>query len=339
MTPEEQPTRPDDGDSARADLQEALRRLGAESETERAVRRIVPWIVSFAVHAGLLVAGLLVTWTIANLRDERPPARIVADFDALAYDPVPRLEAEAAETPLEALQDRLPEETFAERDDSVEADLDALRLLSNAAASSALARFAPTPQAATAVFVGLRTSNARRIVYVIDASGSMIRSLPIVVDELARSLDGLTAEQEFGVVFFQRNEALVVPPADRLRPAGSKETARVLAWIDEKVIPAGRSNPIAALRVALALRPDVVFLLSENITGSGEYEIDQRDLLALLDELNPADAATGRRPVRINCVQFLDPDPLGTLRLIAEAHGGADGYKLLDRAELGLGLP
>ncbi len=56
----------------------------------------------------------------------------------------------------------------------------------------------------------------------------------------------------------------------------------------------------------------------------------------MLDRLNPVDQATGVRGVRINCVQFLDPDPLDTLRKIAERHGGAGGYRFLDRAELGL---
>jgi hypothetical protein len=35
-------------------------------------------------------------------------------------------------------------------------------------------------------------------------------------------------------------------------------------------------------------------------------------------------------------VQFLDPDPLDTLRKIAQAHGGERGFRFLDRAELGL---
>ena len=80
----------------------------------------------------------------------------------------------------------------------------------------------------------------------------------------------------------------------------------------------------------------MLFLLSENITGSGEFEIDQADLLKLLDELNPVDRKTGRRVTLIKCVQFLDPDPLDTLLRIAQHHGGPDGYRFLSRAELGL---
>jgi len=48
------------------------------------------------------------------------------------------------------------------------------------------------------------------------------------------------------------------------------------------------------------------------------------------------DRLTGERRTQINCIQFLDPDPLDTLRRIAEAHGGPGGYKFLGRGELGL---
>jgi len=166
----------------------------------------------------------------------------------------------------------------------------------------------------------------------------MIGALPIVLKELERSLDGLTPRQQFSVAFFRRNEALVVPPVHRLIRATEDEKRRVLTWCREEVTPEGRSNPIEAIRAAVRLKPDVIFVLSDNITGSGEFEIDQAELLALLDRLNPADE-DGRRPVQINCVQFLDPDPLDTLRRIAEVHGGTRGYKLLNRAELGLQRP
>ena len=60
---------------------------------------------------------------------------------------------------------------------------------------------------------------------------------------------------------------------------------------------------------------------------------------ALLEQLNPIDAKTGRRATRINCVQFLYPDPLDTLRKIAERHGGPQGYTFLDAVDLGIVAP
>ena len=102
------------------------------------------------------------------------------------------------------------------------------------------------------------------------------------------------------------------------------------------MVPNGRSNPISALDQALALEPEVIFLLSSNVTGSGIYAVDLGDLMAQLDRLNPVQPLTGERKASINCIQFMDPDPLDALRLIAEEHGSRGGYRFLGRTELGL---
>jgi hypothetical protein len=318
-------------------LDQLLEALGAATPTEHRARSLAPWAASIVIHVGLVLLGFAVTWTVVRLDDEEQPAMVVADFFASQYDPVTNLPAEPVPEPVrlgQAESQALQEMLTLRGADSPSADL-----LSQPA-DGALADFSPDSGAAAVTFVGLRSTNARRIVYVIDASGSMIRSLPIVVKELARSLDLLAAQQSFGIIFFQRNEALAVPPAGRLMPARSDERLKALAWIEKNVHPLGRSNPLKAIETAIALKPDVIFLLSENITGSGQFEIDQKDLLAMLEKLNPRDPATGARPTQINCVQFLDPDPLDTLRKIAEAHGGpGGGYRFLSRAELGLGTP
>ena len=332
------PERPAPPASIESDPQDPhrLHDLGAESETARAVQKILPWVISVAVHLAVIVLGFLVTWTVVMIQRDQEPALIVADFDALVYEPLARLRTEEPAETERLVQDRLPTEQLEDQLDLIELTPEPLSLAGPTPTPPDLARFSNETQQARATFVGLSSTNARRIVYVIDASGSMIRSLPIVLDELARSMDALSRQQEFGVIFFQQNRAVVVPPAGRLSPADEREKARVLRWIDEQVIPAGRSNPLAALEAALALDPDVIFLLSENITGSGEFEINQTDLLQLLDTLNPRDPRHGRRPTQINCVQFLDPDPLGTLERIAELHGGPRAYKFLDRRELNL---
>lgn len=314
-----------------------LHTLGAESSTGRSVKKVVPWLVSVGVHLAMILLGFVVTWTVVMARSDREPVTIVADFSDMMYEPLARMtEVELPETD-QLVQDRAVIETPSDRiAEPVEIEIEPAPLFTGFQREPEPTRFAARAERPSVTFVGLSTTNARRIVYVIDASGSMIKALPIVLEELARSLDGLVPEQEFTVIFFTRNTATIVPPARRLIPATAAEKQRVLAWIAEHVIPAGRSNPLAAIQAALEHRPDVIFMLSENITGSGEFEIDQRDLLSLLDTLNPHDPRTGRRATRINCVQFLDPDPLQTLLRIAREHGGEDGYKFLDRSELGL---
>jgi hypothetical protein len=299
--------------------------------------------VSAAIHAGIGILAIFVTWTVGMMpRSDDDSVLIVADFNALNYEPVARFNAPpdpAGEHPAEdRAQSARLEDTVRQALSGADADADPLSGLWGAAAggSSDLAQFAPGPPKHGATFVGLSSSNARRIVYAIDASGSMIAYLQIVLDELARSLQNLSPSQSFAIIFFQGNVAIEVPPAGRLVPASAMEKTRAMKWIDDHVVPAGGTNPLVAIERALALRPDVVFLLSQDITGYGQFEVDQQDLITLLDKLNPVNAASGRRAAQINCIQFLDVDQLGTMERIAKEHGGPNGFKFLTRKELGL---
>ena len=114
----------------------------------------------------------------------------------------------------------------------------------------------------------------------------------------------------------------------------------VFDWIDldsRNIRAVGKSNPLKAIEIALDQvdpEPDVVFILSTDITGVGEYEVDQSELLTMIRRLN-----RGRRgdlKAELKTIQFIYEDPLGTLKLIADQNGGPDGYKFLSREELGL---
>jgi len=329
----------DHADHAIDALAEQLRALGAETQTERRVKRVVPWVSSLVIHAGMIVIAFALVTAVQFMQPEDESILIVADFEAPEYEPLSLLNPNQSERDEQATQDRvetrLPTDDVT--DDLRDLEVDPLALLSDAASRSDLADFAPQTHRATARFAGLTGTNARRIVYVVDASGSMIGAFQIVIDELARSIDALSPEQSFSVIFFQRGEALVVPPEDRLVQAIGSEKIRALEWIEDNIIPADRSNPIEAIRRALALEPDVIFLLSNGITGSGQFEIDQEELLQMLRDLNPIDPASGRRGTQIQTIQFLDPDPLDTLRKIALEHSGEQGFRFLDRNELGIG--
>lgn len=307
--------------------------LKLETTSPRRARIILPWLISFALHGALVLLGFVITWTVVMLQDAGEPSVIVADFDAMRYEPVESLDRNAlrpAEDSPEPLDPPPPTELSM---DPLMPPAD-IAALAPSAAEPPL-EFATSPPSGGASFLGVRTTNAERIAYVIDASGTMIAYIQLIVRELARSLDALSPEQSFGIVFFQRSEALAVPPR-RLVPATETHKRRALSWIEDNIIPAGISDPVAAFEAAFAMQPEVIFVLSANITGAGIYEIDQADLLARLDELNPEAPGIGRRPTQINCIQFLDPDPIDTLRVIADRHGGENGYRFLSRQELGI---
>jgi hypothetical protein len=316
-----------------------VRSLGGEPVGRRRIAAAVAWITSMGLHGGLAVAVILFAATAAHFAAKpTPPPALVMDFQRPVYAPTSSLaDAARAPAPANALPQREPvaaQELRAAAEDALAAMRRAEPPLSLAA--HRMNRLGGESRPIQVDFIGLRATNARRIVYVVDASGSLVGSFPQVIEELRRSVMKLDPRQNFGIIFIQRGEALTVPPGGALQPATPERLAEAMKWIDAKVVPTGRSNPIAAIEAAIALKPEIIFLLSADITGAGEFEISEKRLLEEMERLNPKDPATGHRPVRIQCVQFLDPDPVGTLERLAKEHGGADGYRYLGRAELGL---
>jgi hypothetical protein len=183
-------------------------------------------------------------------------------------------------------------------------------------------------------------------VYVVDASGAMTGSLKFVKEELVRSLARLDATQSFQVVVFHD-----LPASEGERPSqievfgGSRRLVRVTdnarvqvtRWL-ESVQPAGRSEPLAGLTVALRMKPDLIFLLTRSIRrsgGSSEWGAGNEATLSALDGLNPVDDRNGLRTTIIKTIQFLDEDPTGLLPAIAELHGDGEGsYRVLPLKEV-----
>lgn len=194
-------------------------------------------------------------------------------------------------------------------------------------------------------FAGLSAvgARARSVVYVVDASGPMVTSLPWVIAEVQRSIDALAPTQRFGVVLFQdAGDGARTSVFDaRLNDATARQRARLAAWMT-LAAPQGKSNPLDGLRAALALRPQVIFLLSRSIarSGGGQWGDGLDATLRELDRLNPVNPSTGERPVLIRTIQFLEPDPTGTMQAIARTHGGAsatsEADRVIERAELGV---
>ena len=93
----------------------------------------------------------------------------------------------------------------------------------------------------------------------------------------------------------------------------------------------GSAHVESAITQALSYKPQLVILLSDNLTGGGQgatqHELMQDDLLKLIHKHNKANP-----PAKINTIQFLYEDPLvrqglqGTLDRIAEETGGESRF-------------
>ena len=159
---------------------------------------------------------------------------------------------------------------------------------------------------------------ARRIVFVIDASGSMVDSMNQgALSWLEQRLDTLTDRDRFAVLFFRSGEVIEVPPAG-LTLADSLSRERVLAWADPNagnVRPRGKSEPMNALQQAQQYDPTDIFILSDDKFGERGN----------LDAVNVGDIEQllGTGPAVVHTVQCFYPNPDNrTLQAIAQRLGG-----------------
>ena len=306
--------------------------------TEDAMTTYLPWAVSILLHVGLVLLALFVVWSTVMAQQEEkiiiPTARLSATPGApLQIKQTPRLKADPiARRTVSPLRDKTPVQLLSQP----QSDAALVGVLGASGDANPFEATISGGGELRAQFLG-SGGNARRIAFVIDASGSLIDTLPFVIRELKRSINQLSPRQQFTVIFYQGDDVIEVKP-------NGIDNKRATAMIKQRVIdqlaedqylvsPKGSSNPVRALRKAFSYRPQLVFLLSDAITGQGQYEMDQPRLLKEIESVN-------RAGTKINTIQFLYPDPLleaglrGTMELIAEQSGGV--YKYVSKAELNI---
>ncbi len=157
-----------------------------------------------------------------------------------------------------------------------------------------------------ASFFGIR-ERGLFFVYVVDSSGSMIDEarLARATIELRRSVLALQAPQRFEVIFYN-HESNPMPGGPTPRTADLQSKNLLISWL-RLIEPDGGTDPRAAMRQALGLKPDAVFLLSD-----GEYPP------GTVEEITKFN----RRKVPIHCID-LAPGLAGDhLKRIAAANGG-----------------
>ncbi|MCX7421425.1 MAG: VWA domain-containing protein [Planctomycetia bacterium] len=116
-------------------------------------------------------------------------------------------------------------------------------------------------------FFGM-ASEGKSFVYVLDCSMSMNHPhdseaktrFKRIKLELLNSIHHLRPDQEFFIVFF--NHEAIAMPANGMVSAVAENQARYLNWMKE-VTAVGDTDPTAALEIALKLRPDVIYFLTD----------------------------------------------------------------------------
>ncbi len=315
----------------------AEERPAPRADANEVLLGMLPWAISFLLHAGLVLLTIFIAWTVQKAVEEEEVIIPIARLSATPGAPLTMtksksltksttavsrrsLTARAASQATSALASKVSEQSL-----SISATMEASR-------SNPFDAGINSGSGLQARFFGTG-GNAKKIAYLVDASGSLIDTLPFVILELKRSIGELSERQSFVVIFFQGEEAIEAPPRNWKR-ASAANKQKLFEWLDSgAVVPMGLSNPVKAMQIALHYEPQLMFLLSDNITGEGRYEVDQARLLADVKSAN-------RGGTKINTIQFLYMDKLvqyglePTLKMISDETGGE--YKFLDGRYLGI---
>ena len=168
---------------------------------------------------------------------------------------------------------------------------------------------------------------ARKIVYVVDRSGSMTETIDYVKFELKRSIGELTEDNEFHVIFYSRGPAVEMPTR-RLVNATDRNKQLAFEFIDGIIAGGGApTDPVDALERAFAVKPELIYFLTD-----GEFD------KVVVDKVRDLNAG---RKVTVHTIGFWyfervpGSPPMGedVLRRMADESGG--NYKPIYQEDLG----
>lgn len=287
------------------------------------------WI-SLGVHGVLLVIlGVWVVVAVKNTPTLSVVAATVESNDVLMETPMESI------SPLESTS--IDSASIASPDTSeiqIKVDTDALSvekvdlgIASIAEASSVLQQMsksgAPgTKQVEGAEFFGSKATG-NRFVYVVDASPSMRRdrAFDAAKEEILRSLQSMKPKQRFAILFFGGSvEALELVPGQKIdQPvsATQENIEKAVHWLRKITIQKDGKPPIDAIKSALELEPDGIFLLFD-----GDTKLD--NWTQLVRRLNTVDGllSDGAIGVPIHVIHFFRDEFQRSMQLLAQENGG-----------------
>jgi len=276
----------------------------AEDSPEGPLVWLVPWVISLAAHAALVIVALFVVWSVQQVLDDD---EVVVPLITLSDTPGTPLEIEVVQrletqTPAMAAPPA-PTPTPLELDLELDLELPGLGEPTAAEAPSFELNLNDAAQFDTNFFGS--GGNAKNIVFVVEADGSIVSDYPEIVDELGVTLRGMSEKQRFSIIAFDGEGTKEVPPRGMKR-ATADAKAKSLNWLapdSGNVRNAGSGDVIDALERAFRLKPELIFLLSQNLYGR-PGTIYENNRAAIIKVVNKA----VRNGTVINTIQFNDFD-------------------------------
>ena len=178
-----------------------------------------------------------------------------------------------------------------------------------------------------------REGTGNKLVYVFDRSASTDgyqgRPLAAAKRELIASLDDLQDIHQFQIVFYNERPTVFNPayPQPPKMLFGDSPTKRLAKNFVRGIVSAGSTRHLDALKLALGMRPDVIFFL----TDAGEPQLSANQV----DEVRQRNLRVG---AQINTIEFgAGPNPGGRNFLVRLADENGGQYVYVDVTRLPVG--
>jgi len=291
-----------------------------------AMARIMPWVISVFFHVGL---GLIMAFVALLVIRNKVPDRVIfagtfADVAGVSVSPGeanPELRATRKLRRTDSTAWASRETGGLAQAGQTDRRVDLVVRGTGDPAGDPLADYGlkrgGTGQGPPAV-LWQEQSNARHIVYVIDRSGSMLRTFDHVRREMVVSISRLDPiEQDFHVILFAAGPPIEAEPK-RLVPATNEHKQSVARFL-KTVRAEGQTNPVPALERAFQVlrradaRPGkLIYLLTDGVFADNERVLET--------------IARGNRDKEVLIHTFLygdrPPEAERVMRRIAEDNGG-----------------
>jgi hypothetical protein len=305
------------------------------------VQNILPFVTSFLFHAGLIVLGILTYKTVETISSVVKEQIIIPDAQLVEGAEVggslnPGLGNDPNMASAQELQ--VQDATPKSETQSLNASMGggdyseglishggggtmALRPGSGSGLGSGDAGGSPFGVVGGGGGSGPRTNfmgsggNAKRIVFICDASGTMLASFPMLRRELQKTISKLVPAQSFNVIFFKGSQAESVegfPGA--LVAATGENKSKAYKWISEYV-PEMDTNPFPAIEKAFSMQPELVFVLTDGFDNVASYK-------QVRDAFDKANASRKAKVMTILLQTTPDAELATLLEQIAADHGG-----------------
>jgi hypothetical protein len=298
--------------------------------------------VSLAVHGVLLVIlGLWVVVTIQNTPVLSVVAATVESNDVLMEIPAESV-SQLDSTSTDSSSIETPETSDIKIDidtNSVSVEKTDLGILAPSQASSISQQISKAGAPGNKMVEGAEFFGSKaignRFVYVVDASPSMRRdrAFDAAKEEILRSLRSMKPKQRFAILFFGGTvDVLELDPGEKIdqpQSATPENIEKAIRWLAKNTIQKEGKPPVDAIKSALELQPDGIFLLFD-----GDTKLD--NWTQIVRQLNTSDGlfTDGGTKVPIHVIHFFRDEFQRSMQRLAEENGGT--YRFVPKSNFRL---